>query len=67
MADDYRCAAKSSHAYNGHPPRQGGTYCMRCAVLLHDVGYFTATDGTVLPSAEQFQAALAAPSKTDGV
>lgn len=32
---------------NGRPPEPGSAYCLRCAVLLTDVGYFTPDDPTV--------------------
>lgn len=34
---------------NGNQPEPDSAYCLRCAVVLADVGYFATTDGTVLP------------------
>lgn len=39
---------------NGNPPEPGSRYCLRCAVMLHTSGMFTPTDGTTLPSIEEF-------------
>lgn len=39
---------------NGNQPEPDSAYCLRCAVALADVGFFTPTDGTVLPDLVTF-------------
>jgi hypothetical protein len=42
---------------NGRPAEPGSTYCLRCVVLLVDVGYFTPDDPSItIPTIEEFLA-----------
>lgn len=37
-----------------NPPEPDSPYCLRCAVMLADIGWFTPTDGTDLPDTDDY-------------
>lgn len=48
---------------NGAAPQPGSTYCLRCAALLLEVGYFTPDEGQVpVPSLHALYAEDSSPA-----